>query len=217
MKQFLITIGKIKAQYRWGVVSAIMLIIVVAYYFVVFLPHQTKMKRMFDEYNSKKAEFTRLVVLVRDRGQFMEEVESLNRELKVAISMLPDKKEIPSLLKKVSEEAEKFGLNVYFFEPKSERKRAFYAEVPVAIKLKGSFQEVLSFFDSVNKMARIVNISNIRMISKRKKVGKKKKTKSSILTFQQEKTGLDVSFNATTYRFLSSSELKRKGGKHGKK
>jgi len=164
MKQFLITIGKIKAQYRWGVVSAIMLIIVVAYYFVVFLPHQTKMKRMFDEYNSKKAEFTRLVVLVRDRGQFMEEVESLNRELKVAISMLPDKKEIPSLLKKVSEEAEKFGLNVYFFEPKSERKRAFYAEVPVAIKLKGSFQEVLSFFDSVNKMARIVNISNIRMI-----------------------------------------------------
>ena len=158
-----------------------------------------------------------MVVLVRDRGQFMEEVEALDRDLKVAISMLPDKKEIPSLLKKLSDEAEKFGLEVYYFEPLAERKKEFYAEVPVSMKVKGSFHEVLGFFDSVNKLARIVNVSDLDM----KVIGDnaaKKDKKSKVTTafggFQPNKTALDITFRATTYRFLSSAAMG--GGQNAK-
>lgn len=146
MKALLVNIGKLKPAYKYGGLLGILIVIMLAYYITVYMPHLDKMESLFGEFNAKKAEFSKMVVLVRDRGQFMEEVEALDRDLKVAISMLPDKKEIPSLLKKLSDEAEKFGLEVYYFEPLAERKKDFYAEVPVSIKVKGSFHEVLGFF-----------------------------------------------------------------------
>ncbi len=204
MKALLINIGKLKQIYRYGALLAVLLIIVLAYYLTVYMPHLEKMENLFRQFNSKKAEFSNMVVLVRDRGQFMEEVEALDRDLKVAVSMLPDKKEIPALLKKLADEAEKFGLEVYYFEPLSERRVDFYAEVPVSMKVKGTFQECLGFFDSVNKLARIVNISNIEMkVDSRRQEDQAAKTFAG---FQASRTVLDVSFRATTYRFLSDAE-----------
>jgi type IV pilus assembly protein PilO len=218
MKALLVNIGKLKPAYKYGGLLAVLILIVLAYYVTVYIPHLDKMESLFREFNSKKAEFSKMVVLVRDRGQFMEEVEGLDRDLKVAISMLPDKKEIPSLLKKLSDEAEKYGLEVYYFEPLSERKKEFYAEVPVSIKLKGSFHEVLGFFDSVNKLARIVNVSNIKLKADAKSQNKKEPKKGSVVSafsgFQPNKTDLDVVFTATTYRFLTESEM---GGANAKK
>jgi len=218
MKALLVNIGKLKPSYKYGGLLAVLILIVLAYYVTVYIPHLNKMESLFREFNAKKSEFSKMVVLVRDRGQFMEEVEGLDRDLKVAISMLPDKKEIPSLLKKLSDEAEKYGLEVYYFEPLSERKKDFYAEVPVSIKLKGSFHEVLGFFDSVNKLARIVNVSRISMKADAKSQNKKKPQKGSVVTafsgFQPNKTDLDVAFKATTYRFLTESEM---GGANAKK
>ena len=189
----------------------IIVVIIAVYYVTVYMPHVDTMESLYREFSSKKAEFSKMVVLVRDRGQFMEEVEALDRDLKVAISMLPDKKEIPSLLKKLSDEAEKFGLEVYYFEPLAERKKEFYAEVPVSMKVKGSFHEVLGFFDSVNKLARIVNVSDLEMKVINDKGGAKNDKKSKVTTsfggFQPNKTALDITFRATTYRFLSSAEM----------
>jgi len=210
MKALLVNIGKLKPAYRYGALLGTLIIILVAYYVTVYMPHLDRMESLFREFNAKKAEFSKMVVLVRDRGQFMEEVEALDRDLKVAISMLPDKKEIPSLLKKLSDEAEKYGLEVYYFEPLSERKKDFYAEVPVSIKVKGSFHEVLGFFDSVNKLARIVNISDID-IKADSKQQQKKTAKGSVVSafsgFQPNKTDLDIVFRATTYRFLTAAEM----------
>ncbi len=218
MKALLVNIGKLKPAYKYGGLLVVLILIVLAYYITVYIPHLDKMEALFREFNSKKAEFSKMVVLVRDRGQFMEEVEGLDRDLKVAISMLPDKKEIPSLLKKLSDEAEKYGLEVYYFEPLAERKKDFYAEVPVSIKLKGSFHEVLGFFDSVNKLARIVNVSNITMKAENKSQKKRDSKKGNVVSafsgFQPNKTDLDVVFRATTYRFLTEAEM---GGANVKK
>ncbi|MCK5807528.1 type 4a pilus biogenesis protein PilO [bacterium] len=219
MKDVLIQVGKLKTLYRFAIVAILAVAIVALYVMAVYMPFRANMMKMKDEYSRRSTEFTKMVVLARDRAQFMEEVESLDRELKVAMSILPDKKEIPSLLKRISEEAEKFGLEVNFFQPKGEMRKGFYAEVPVDIKLKGTFHEVLSFFDSINKLSRIVNVSNIKMASKPQKSAKKKKGVSNgvFSAFQPNKTELDVSFRATTYRFLVNAKPKGKGGKRAKK
>ncbi len=210
MKALLVNIGKLKPAYKYGGLLGILIVIMLAYYITVYMPHLDRMESLFGEFNAKKAEFSKMVVLVRDRGQFMEEVEALDRDLKVAISMLPDKKEIPSLLKKLSDEAEKFGLEVYYFEPLAERKKDFYAEVPVSIKVKGSFHEVLGFFDSVNKLARIVNVSDIDIKADAQKA-QTKQVKGNVVSafsgFQPNKTYLDIMFRATTYRFLTVAEM----------
>ncbi|MGI6393216.1 MAG: type 4a pilus biogenesis protein PilO [bacterium] len=210
MKALLVNIGKLKPAYKYGGLLGILILIALAYYLAVYMPHVSTMKSLFEQFSSRKAEFSKTVVLVRDRGQFMEDVEALDRDLKVAISMLPDKKEIPSLLKKLSDEAEKFGLEVYYFEPLAERKKDFYAEVPVSIKVKGSFHEVLGFFDSVNKLARIVNVSDIDIKADTQR-SQSKQVKGNVVSafsgFQPNKVYLDIVFRATTYRFLTAAEM----------
>ncbi len=223
LKMVLALIGKQKPLYRWGLLAVVMVILTVIYFVTTFLPHQTRMEEMAEQFSQKKAEFSKMVVLVRDRGQFMEEVENLDREFKYAITVLPDKKEIPSLLKKLSEEAEKFGLEVYYFEPQGESVQGFIAKVPVSIKLKGAFHEVLSFFDSVNKFARIVNISDISMKAiaessqkaeqRQGRVKKAAATEDAFAAFQPNKIELDVAFKATTYRFISDAETGGGGSK----
>lgn len=94
MKVLLINIGKLKSAYKYGGLMAVLLVIVIAYYITVYMPHVDTMESLFTEFTSKKAEFSKMVVLVRDRGQFMEEVEGLDRDLKVAKSMLPDRKSV---------------------------------------------------------------------------------------------------------------------------
>lgn len=213
MKNLLIKLGKLKPLYLWGGLGAALLLIIVIYYVAIYIPHQSRMEQMAEQFSAKKAEFSSMVVLVRDRGQFMEEVENLDRELKVAISMLPDKKEIPSLLKKLAEEAEKYGLEVYYFEPQNEVPRSFYADVPVSIKLKGSFHEILGFFDAVNKLARIVNVGDITMKSDptQKQAVSKVSSSAAFSAFQPNKTELDVQFKATTYRFITPTETNSGG------
>ncbi len=224
MKDLLINIGKLKPLYRWGGLGGVVLIIVLVYYFAVYLPHQNTMSELVKDFGAKKEEFSKMAVVVRDKAIYQEEVENLDRELRIAKSVLPEKKEIPSLLKKLSEEAEKFTLEVYYFEPSPEVIKGFYAEVPVSIKLKGSFHEILSFFDSVNKLARIVNASNIQMKAEPEQMNKPEKVSNvkaanAFSAFQPNKTKLDVSFTATTYRFLSQEEINQnqQGGQGVKK
>lgn len=204
-----------------GVAAAVLLLVVVVYYFSVYVPHQSRMREMVDEFNMKKKQFSDMAVKASDLNFYLEEKERLERDTEKAKRMLPDKKEIPSLLSKISEEAEKYGLEVYFFEPSPESVKEMIAEVPVSVKLKGSYHEVLSFFDSVNKIPRIVNVSNIKMKSEPQKARKtaSKVKGSAFSAFQPNKTRLDVSLKVTTYRVLSQSEIekRKKGGKRGKK
>ena len=219
MKSLLVNIGKLKPAYRYGALLLVIVIIVAVYYVMVYMPHVDTMESLYREFNSKKSEFSNMVVRVREKGQYQEEVEALRRDLSVAKTMLPNQKEIPSLLKKLSDEAEKFGLEVYYFEPLAERKKEYYAEVPVSMKVKGSFHEVLGFFDSLNKLARIVNVSDLEMKvvgggGAAKKDDKKSKVTTSFGGFQPNKTALDITFRATTYRNFSSAEAG--GGQNAK-
>ena len=63
----------------------------------------------------------------------------------------------------------------------------------------------------MNKLARIVNVSDLDMKvigdGAAKKDNKKSKVTTSFGGFQPNKTALDITFRATTYRFLSSAEM----------
>jgi type IV pilus assembly protein PilO len=67
----------------------------------------------------------------------------------------------------------------------------FYEEIPVAISVMGSYQDILYFFDKVAKLPRIVNISDITM-SDAKVKGKGK--------------GITSTFIIKTYMFIEKKE-----------
>ena len=80
---------------------------------------------------------------------------------KLALQLLPDKKEIPNLLDGISRSGRHSGLEFLLFQPAREVLKEFYVEIPVKIQVIGGYHNLAMFFDKVAKLPRIVNISNL--------------------------------------------------------
>ncbi|MDY7038440.1 MAG: type 4a pilus biogenesis protein PilO, partial [Thermodesulfobacteriota bacterium] len=77
--------------------------------------------------------------------------------------LLPNKKEIPDLLRTITKLGRESNLEFRLFSPRAERRKGFYLEIPVSIIVSGSYHNVAMFFDKVGRMDRIVNILNVSM------------------------------------------------------
>jgi type IV pilus assembly protein PilO len=154
----------------------------------------------YREHVALKAELTKLqneidekTRVVANLPRLQQEYDQLNQELALALTELPNSKEIPSLLTSITTLGKNAGLDFLVFKPKSEAIKDFYAEVPVDITVAGSFYSVANFFAAVSNLPRIVNISNVAFADI-KNVNNRVMTKVNCL--------------ATTFRFLDKKEMK---------
>ncbi len=76
------------------------------------------------------------------------------------------------------------------FEPQGELEAGFYARIPVKMAVKGNYHSIAVFFDKVAKLARIVNVTDIRLKSP-KAVNKR--------------VVLEAEFLATTFKFVEQT------------
>lgn len=123
--------------------------------------------------------------------RFKAEYEKMTERFQKTLTELPNDKEIPNLLTQIATKAKENGLDVVRFKPGGEIPKGFYAEVPVELKLIGTFHEVARFFYDVGDLPRIVNISNASF------AGAKAVDKRMDLT---------VDCLATTFRYLDQSQ-----------
>ncbi|MEE9610799.1 MAG: type 4a pilus biogenesis protein PilO, partial [Desulfatiglandales bacterium] len=107
-----------------------------------------------------------------------------------ALRLLPNKKEIPRLLRSVTQLGSDSQLEFRLFSPQKERAQDFIMEIPVSIEVSGTYHNVAAFFDRVGRMERIVNILNVSM--------KPVKARSTTLITQCD---------AVTYRFKGGSDV----------
>ena len=143
-----------------------------------------------------------------NRAESERELEELTEALKNALRELPNDREIPELLKRISTAGKKAGLEMRKFQPLPEVAMSYYAEVPVSLEITGSYHEVAAFFDALSKLGRIVSVQDIKLDKPEERAGK---------------VFLNVSGKAVTYRFLTEEEIakkkaddearKKKGGK----
>ncbi len=135
--------------------------------------------------------------IAENRDRWERRVERLNEELAKAVKELPNEAEIPELVRRISSIGKKIGLEFLLFQPLPQVRRDFYADVPVKLKVEGSYHEVATFFDRIGKLNRIVNIRNISMHDPLERSGK------IVLT---------IDGTAVTYRFLTEAEVSGGGG-----
>ena len=131
----------------------------------------------------------------KDLKKFQAKMKAAEIQFQLAMRKLPEKEEIPSLLTSISDAGQQVGLDFLLFEPKAEKKKEFYAEIPVAMNIEGDYHNLALFFDRVARLSRIVNIQNIQIANAKKKKG----------------TGeLSTRCLAVTYKFIETSAKKSK-------
>lgn len=172
------------------ILLGLMVVLVVAFGYLIYMPQQQALEGVRKEVATLEAQLQENRRIAGDLPKFKAEYEKMQEQLKLALTELPDSKEIPTLLTGIATRAKDNGLSVLRFKPGNEMPKGFYADVPVELKLSGSFHEFAMFFASVGNMSRIVNISNLTM-------GNPKQ--------EGRRTELSVDCLATTFRFLEEA------------
>jgi type IV pilus assembly protein PilO len=185
------SILKLPTPHKLGILALISVFILGVYWQGFY--RQT-MRRITAK-ESKLADLTRETNIKRniakDLDKFKEELSSMNEDLQAVLTKLPDKKEIPNLLKSISNMSREAGLEVLLFKPQGEQSGQYYARVPVELKFVGAYHKIGMFFYYVGTLPRIVNIENFSIKNAQKK--------------SREEFLLTTSCVASTYRYKESA------------
>lgn len=103
---------------------------------------------------------------------------------------LPNKTEVPNLLTDISQQGAGAGLDQKLFQPEPQVNKDFYAELPIKMRLTGSFHAIGAFVSGIAALPRIVTLHDVEI----------KPVKGRGIDELQ----LDVT--AKTYRYLDEEE-----------
>ena len=102
------------------------------------------------------------------RAQLAEMQESFGAMLR----QLPNRTEVADLLVDVSQTGLAAGLEFELFQPQGEVPKDFYAELPIKIRVIGSYHEFGEFVSGLAALPRIVTIHNVQIQNRSNNPGK---------------------------------------------
>lgn len=186
-------IGRWPLLFRALAVGAIFLVLTAALIYFVPLRNQmpdldhareqeADLLRTFDERQRKAANFEAYKVQLKE----------MERSFGAMLRQLPGRTEVPSLLVDISQVGLSSGLTEKLFQPAPEVRKDFYAELPIKIRLTGSYHQFGSFVSGIAALPRIVTLHDISIAPETKDAGADRLT-------------LDVT--AKTYRYLDDAEM----------
>jgi len=102
---------------------------------------------------------------------------------------LPNKTEVPNLLTDISQQGTAAGLDQKLFQPSAQNIKDFYAELPIKMRLTGSFHSIGAFVSGIAALPRIVTLHDVEITQKSKNSDE-----------------LELNVTAKTYRYLDEDE-----------
>jgi len=135
---------------------------------------------------------------------YQKQLEDIEKQFGALLKQLPGRSEMDALLTDINQAGLGRGLQFELFKPAAqETRRDFYAELPISIKVTGSYHDIGAFASDIGKLSRIVTLENIA------------------LTSASKGGGLALDALAKTFRYLDDEELAqqrraaaaKKGGK----
>jgi type IV pilus assembly protein PilO len=146
---------------------------------------------------------------------YRQQLAEIERTFGAMLRQLPGKTEVPSLLVDISQTGLAAGLQERLFQPGSENKQDFYAELPIKIQLTGGYHEFGLFVSGIAALPRIVTLHDIEITRASQRGGGRRGAPAPSDT-------LTLNLTAKTYRYLEADEAEApaeedaKGKKGGK-
>jgi len=182
----------LETKQKMLIAGAILALPCVVFFFLAYSPKSEEIKNLESKKIGIEAEIRKVEKIASQLDKHKAEMAEVKRQFAEASLLLPDQKEIPSLLATISGQASVSGLEVTSFKPLAEKPQQFYAEIPVDIAVHGAYHNVGLFLDRISKLPRVVAVNNIKM-------GSPKQTGGEM--------ALSSTFQLVTYRFLDNAEI----------
>ncbi|MEE8237028.1 MAG: type 4a pilus biogenesis protein PilO [Gammaproteobacteria bacterium] len=112
---------------------------------------EQELRATFEERQTKTANF----------DAYRAQLAEIERSFGTMLRQLPGQTEVPNLLVDISQTGLGAGLEEKLFQPMGEIPREFYAELPIKIRLTGSYHELGDFVSGIAALPRIVTLHDI--------------------------------------------------------
>lgn len=179
------------------VVKAVIVVILcavvgVAWYFLDIKDQYEALARVERTEQDLREDFERKQAKAANLDAYRAQLAEMEESFGAMLQQLPDETEVPALLVDVSQTGLASGLEFELFKPEAEIPKDFYAELPISIRVRGSYHEFGSFVSGVAALPRIVTIHDIGITP-----GKGDEGAQSELVME---------LTAKTYRYLDEDE-----------
>ncbi len=185
-------IGTAPASIKFGVFAFLFIgLIAAGIYF-----DTTKQLKVLERHEKKEFELKEEFKVKADQAAklelYKEQLAEMEASFGALLRQLPETTEVESLLIDVSQTGLASGLEVKMFRPSAEEKKGFYAELPIALEVSGSYHQLATFISGIAALPRIVTISEMKL---------EPFSKEEISSAK-----LKMSATAKTYRYLQEDE-----------
>ena len=198
--------GRWPLAVRAGAVGLCFLVLTaVLIYFFVWDAQLPELQRREDVEQQLRQEFRTKHAKAVNLDLYKQQLNDIERSFGALLRQLPGKTEVPNLLVDISQTGLSAGLEEKLFQPQPEQKKDFYAELPIKIRLTGSYHQFGQFVSGIAALPRIVTLHDIQITSVNKDA------------YDQ----LALELTAKTYRYLDEDEIaagdadKKKTAHHG--
>jgi len=155
---------------------------------------QQKEVKLKEEYVNKKKQAINLDL-------HRQQLREIDTQFGALLKQLPNKSQMDALLVDINQAGLGRGLQFELFKPAgSEQRREFYAELPIDVRVTGTYHDMGAFASDVGQLSRIVTLKDVQIVA----------AKDGNLTMDAI---------ARTFRYLDDDEIaeQRKASKKGAK
>jgi type IV pilus assembly protein PilO len=170
-------------------------VLLIALALIVFASYWFDWQHQLEQINAEQAKETQLRTTFLEKKKqaidlpaYRKQLDDIEKQFGALLKQLPGKSEMDALLTDINQAGLGRGLQFELFKPAAgESQRDFYAELPITIKVTGSYHDLGAFASDIGKLSRIVTLNDIGLTA--------------------GKEGLIMDATARTFRYLDEEEL----------
>ena len=176
------------APFKAAAMAILFVVLLLAGYWFVWKDQMEALDQSRQEEQKLRTEFLDKKKQALNLDLYREQVKEIEQAFGALVRQLPNKSEMDALLTDINQAGLGRGLEFDLFKPGVETMRDFYAELPITVRITGSYHDLARFASDVAMLPRIVTLNNLAV----------SQTKDGILA-------LDAV--AMTYRYLDEEEI----------
>jgi type IV pilus assembly protein PilO len=184
--------GRWPTPIRLGAIAVIFLVATIGMaYFMAWKPKKP-------ELDNARAEEVKLMSTLEGKARkaanldaYVAQLQEMEQSFGAMLRKLPNKTEVPNLLTDISQQGAGAGLDQKLFQPSAQITKDFYAELPIKMRLHGSFHSIGAFVSGIAALPRIVTLHDVSIVPVAK---------------DASSDSLQLDVTAKTYRYLDEEE-----------
>ena len=144
--------------------TLILVLLAVAYYFLLFSPLRQEYLARYDERARKEAQEAQLERTIAELENVRRDAPNIERQILEYSKRLPTEDEIPTLvvqIEEIAEEADVTQLSIEPGSPEAPPGGGDFSRIPITMSFEGTYEELQGFLLRVRNLTRLVTVNEV--------------------------------------------------------